>query len=363
MKKSTINTIICAGHRTIKRKATYGFILVALVLSSCGDELLDSQSADGILEQKQSFTLVENEGELISLERDIGEFEKSTARTTDAAGNDRGRFNIELKFLLPPTDDQVAVFEEAAARWERIIIKDVPSVAGPIPSGFTGLPPVVADGDVVDDVIIEVVLQPIDGPGMILGGAGPAFVRTSDFLTISGVMIFDVDDLDFLDQIGLFEEVIVHEMGHVLGVGTLWNVNRPDLGIVRNLLQGSFEEPYFSGHKANVFWNAEGGVDKLPIENIGGPGTRFGHWRESVLGNELMTGFLNLGENPLSRITAGSMEDLGYGAASVGEQYDLPKGTPGVNPEASTSDAESGLDIASREILVEPIGKITASNK
>ena len=64
---------------------------------------------------------------------------------------------------------------------------------------------------------------------------------------------------------------------------------------------------------ANVFWNAEGGEFELPIENIGGPGTAGGHWRESLLRNELMTGFLNLGENPLSRITAGSMRDLGYG--------------------------------------------------
>ena len=37
-------------------------------------------------------------------------------------------------------------------------------------------------------------------------------------------MFFDVADLYFLEELDLFEEVIVHEMGHVLGVGTLWNV-------------------------------------------------------------------------------------------------------------------------------------------
>ncbi len=270
-------------------------------------------------------------------------------RATRAAGNDRGRYNIDLKFLVPVTAEQEAVFETAAGRWERIIIKDVPSFTGTVPSAFTGFPPAV-DGT-LDDIVIEIVLAPIDGPGGILGQAGPRFVRTSDFLTLSGVMFFDVDDLAFLDELDLFDEVIVHEMGHVLGVGTLWDAGN------RDLRKDEDTNPYFAGKKANVFWNAEGGTNELPVENIGGPGTALSHWRESVLRNELMTGFLNLGDNPLSRITAGSMRDLGYGAASVGERYDLPKGAPGVDPK--TGDRGPGLDIAAREITLGPIGSVT----
>ena len=140
-------------------------------------------------------------------------------------------------------------------------------------------------------------------------------------------------------------------MGHVLGVGTLWNV--APFGFDRTLSAGPASNPYFTGKKANVFWNAEGGTLELPIENMGGPGTAGGHWRESTLNNELMTGFLNLGENPLSRITAGSMKDLGYGAASVGESYDLPKGTPGVDISElgdEGTDENPGLNIAKMEI-------------
>jgi len=175
-------------------------------------------------------------------------------------------------------------------------------------------------------------------------------------------MIFDVADLDFLETLDLFEEVIVHEMGHVLGVGTLWNINTPDFQ--RNLLQGGLENPFFAGRKANVFWNAEGGTGLLPIEADGGPGTAFGHWDEDTLNNELMTGFLNLGENPLSRITAGSIRDLGYRSASVGEQYDLPRGTPGVDPDTPPSASEdAGLNIASMETLLTPIGFVQANKK
>ncbi|GAB5554559.1 MAG: leishmanolysin-related zinc metalloendopeptidase [Saprospiraceae bacterium] len=275
---------------------------------------------------------------------------RTELRTTEAPGVDRGRFNISLKYVVPVTERQQEVFEAAAARWERIIIGDVPSFTGTVPSAFNGFPPAV-DGT-LDDILIEVALAPIDGPGGILGQAGPRFVRTSDFLTLSGVMFFDVADLDFLEQLDLFEEVIVHEMGHVLGVGTLW-------GFQNDLLQDPNGNPYFAGRTANVHWNAEGGSGELPIEDIGGPGTRLGHWRESVLRNELMTGFLNLGENPLSRITAGSMRDLGYKTAIVGDRYDLPEGATGV--EVDQASAGEGLNIGEMEVTLMPIGSVSSN--
>ena len=282
-----------------------------------------------------------------------GQSESNARRATQAPGVDRGRFNITLKYVVPVTERQEEVFEQAAARWERIIIKDEPSFTGTLPSAFAGVPPAV-DGT-LDDIVIEVVLAPIDGPGNILGQAGPRFVRTDNFLPLSGVMFFDVEDLAFLEGLDLFDEVIVHEMGHVLGVGTLWNA--VPFGFDRTLVEATETNPFFTGKKANVHWNAEGGVDELPVEDIGKPGTRLGHWRESVLDNELMTGFLNLGENPLSRITAASMKDLGYGAAVVGDKFDLPKGAPGVDIEDAAQQA--GLDIASKETLLFPIGSVS----
>lgn len=326
-----------------------GLVFSTLLLASCSEEALSTDELAAPDEQELTLALKAPSADPIIID-DLG---TDAFKTTEAPGVDRGRFNITLKYLSTPTPRQIEVFEAAAARWERIIIKDVPSFTGTLPSAFTGGPDVVEDGT-IDDVIIEVLLAPIDGPFGILGQAGPVFVRTSDFLTLSGVMFFDVADLDFLESLDLFEEVIVHEMGHVLGIGTLWNIDAPDFNFSRNLLTGTLEEPYFAGKKANVFWNAEGGTEELPIESDFGPGTAFGHWDEDTLNNELMTGFLNLGENPLSRITAGSMKDLGYGSASVGESYDLPKGTLGVTAKASGSG--EGLHIASMEKLLKPIG-------
>ncbi|MEO9659739.1 MAG: leishmanolysin-related zinc metalloendopeptidase [Maribacter dokdonensis] len=316
-----------------------------LIFTSCSEEKLDTE-IETVQEVKTLEIALKSPTENPIIIDDLGITNVQSAKSSNAT---KGRYNITLKYLLPPTERQVEVFEAAAARWERIIIKDVPDVAGPIPSAFTGFP----DIDTIDDLVIEVALAPIDGPGGILGQAGPQFVRTEDFLSLTGVMFFDVDDLDFLEEIDLFEEVIVHEMGHVLGIGTLWNT--APFGFDRTLRAGPDSNPYFTGRKANVFWNAEGGTNELPIENMGGPGTALGHWRESTLNNELMTGFLNLGENPLSRITAGSMKDLGYGSASVGESYDLPRGTEGVdiNDLGDFGTAENqGLNIAKMEELV-----------
>jgi hypothetical protein len=334
---------------------TAGTVLSLLLITSCSEDNLESSSSANPQFQENSIALVEKPSELIRIKGETTSSDDAAfKRATSAPGVDRGRFNITLKFIVPVTERQNEVFEAAAGRWERIIIKDVPSFTGTIPSAFEGFPPAV-DGT-LDDIVIEVALAPIDGPGGILGQAGPQFVRTDDFLTLSGVMFFDVADLDFLESLDLFEEVIIHEMGHVLGVGTLWNTE--PFGFPRTLREGDLSNPYFTGKMANVHWNAEGGTGELPIEGIeAGPGTGLSHWSESVLNNELMTGFLNLGENPLSRITAGSLRDLGYGTAVKGEKYDLPKGAPGVDINDVAESAEGqGLHIAKMEIILEPIG-------
>ncbi len=361
MKKNYHNS----GKQKLKRLFAVGITSIALLVASCSDDAMETSSPIVAETQQKTINLIEKPGEYIHIKASSEELGDVALKTTTAPGPDRGRFNITLKYIVPVTERQKEVFEAAAARWERIIIKDVPSFTGTVPSAFNGFPPAI-DNETADDIVIEVALAPIDGPGGILGQAGPRFFRTSDFLTLTGVMFFDVADLDFLEGLDLFEEVIVHEMGHVLGVGTLWNLdfNFEPFNFTRTLLEGLPSNPYFNGKMANVHWNAEGGTGELPVEGDFGPGTQFSHWDEATLNNELMTGFLNLGENPLSRITAGSLRDLGYGTAVKGESYDLPKGTPGVDiNDLAESDQGQGLNIAKMEVILEPIGYVTTEKK
>jgi hypothetical protein len=324
-------------------------LAATMTLTACSDQIGSEPSEPVGAQVTQELTL-QTSNELITLHGSIDDNSApgvSDRRATKLGGPDRGRFNITLKFVTPVSNRQFQVFDEAAARWERIIIGDVPSITGTVPSAFVGLPPV-ADNETIDDIVIEVALAPIDGPGNILGQAGPVYIRNVDNLPLSGVMFFDIDDLKLLEDLELFDDVIVHEMGHVLGVGTLWDFRR---SLLKFNSQGA---PYFAGKLANLLWKVEGGKAYLPVEDQGGSGTALSHWKESILGNELMTGYINLGKNPLSRITSSSVRDLGYVAVPTGEKYDLPRNTPGVTKKQ----INAGIDIEKGEKILKPIGVV-----
>ncbi|MBX7119258.1 MAG: Ig-like domain-containing protein [Gemmatimonadaceae bacterium] len=236
--------------------------------------------------------------------------------------NSTSGFDISLRFATVPTANQLQTFSDAAARWESIITADLVGV--PLNQAAGTCNSATAINETIDDVVIVVRLEPIDGAGAVLGSAGPCFVRSSTttpasqaFIPILGSMRFDTADLANLEAAGSFGAVILHEMGHVLGIGTIWSS--------KGLLQlpspttGTGNDTHFSGTAAIAAFNTVGGStytggNKVPVENNqGGAGTRNSHWRESVLQNELMTGFLNSGSaNPLSVLTIASLQDLGY---------------------------------------------------
>lgn len=223
-------------------------------------------------------------------------------------------YQIALEYLTPISAVRQAVFDSAAAHWQRLIYGDVPdiNISPPFPPDqcFAGQP---AIGGLIDDVRIHVILDSIDGPGTILGSAGPCLIRLTGKLPLHGVMIFDTADVADLEQQGLFDEVILHEMGHVLGFGTLWQPTLLNL-----LAGGGGSDPFFTGVQGRAAFDRIGGTAytgglKVPVENMGGQGTANVHWREPVFGNELMTGFLNGGvANPLSIVTVASMGDEAY---------------------------------------------------
>jgi hypothetical protein len=86
--------------------------------------------------------------------------------------------------------------------------------------------------------------------------------------------------------------------------------------------------PGFIGPQARREFAAllgQGNSPQVPVENSGGLGTVATHWREQVFGNELMTGFIAAQGNPLSRITLGSLQDLGYSVVvQAADPYVLP---------------------------------------
>ena len=102
-------------------------------------------------------------------------------------------------------------------------------------------------------------------------------------------MSFDTADLADMEAAGTLNDVITHEMGHVLGIGTIWTRKR----LLRG---GGGNNPTFTGTVAKAeFGILRGsGPVAVPVENTGGPGTAGGHWRETVFRNELMSGFISV---------------------------------------------------------------------
>ena len=170
--------------------------------------------------------------------------------------------------------------------------------------------------DIVDDVRIYVDIGFIDGQGNVLGQAGPCTVRLPSRHTILGRMEFDEADLVELENAGRLEDVILHEMGHVLGVGTIWKAR--DLLKNPSIPGNQGADTHFNGPNAIAAFDNVGGAAyqgaKVPVANDSVPGQDDAHWRESVLDSELMTPFIEgSGPNQLSEVTVMSMKDLGYG--------------------------------------------------
>lgn len=236
--------------------------------------------------------------------------------TPSAPSADEYAVDVRLNGTMTPS--QTAAFTDAAARWAEVIRTGLPSVTVNVAAGACGSGGPAFSGS-VDDLTIDAIVTPIDGVGGTLGSAGPCIVRTTGGLPAYGVMRFDSADLVGMEADGVLDDVILHEMGHIMGVGTRWSAF--------SLLNGSgTSNPTFTGIVARGPWNAlDGGTTPVPVEGTGGSGTANAHWRESTFNNELMTGWVDNGSNPLSEITVGSLADLGYGVdLGAADPYGLP---------------------------------------
>jgi hypothetical protein len=235
--------------------------------------------------------------------------------TKDISATIQTSYDIVVRFYgsTLPTVAQQAFFTNAAARLEAIITGDITNAHATqdlaAACGESGLPSVNED---VDDIVIYAAITTGDGPGNVLASASPCLARahpqpSGPQMVAYGFMRFDAADFPSLSNP---QEVITHEMLHILGSGTLWETDRA-------LISGKGgADPRFLGPLATAACAALGGpitcASSVPLENTGGAGTRDFHWRESVFINELMTGFYNTGVNPLSSMTIASMADLGF---------------------------------------------------
>ena len=121
----------------------------------------------------------------------------------------------------------------------------------------------------------------------------------------------DIADANVYQASGLFDDIVLHEMLHTMGFGTLWE----SFGLIDGVGTAT---PTFNGAFANDVYP---GPDPIPVE-ADGANTAYTHWDEAVFGNELMTGYID-GDNELSYMTIASLSDLGYSVV-LGASYEPP---------------------------------------
>ncbi len=255
-------------------------------------------------------------------------------------------FAVEIRYYGPPPSAQVqAAFDAARGRIQAMITGDLPATnlnnVNLADENTCGVPGVTVN-EVVDDLIIYATIKSIDGIGKVQASSGPCLVRATNRLPALGKMEMDVDDLNQLASSGRLNAVVLHEMLHVLGFGTIWTDVTPPRLTGANTTDSRFSGPFAiqACGEAGGSSLCAGGV---PVEScVGisgcGEGTRDSHWREPTFRTELMTGYVETANvpMPLSAITVQSFADLGYAVtATVADAYKIP-GTAIRLPEESS---------------------------
>jgi len=210
---------------------------------------------------------------------------------TSGAANGTAGYDITIEFVGSGwTQAYYDIFVSSADRLTSLILGDLPNVSVRTKGGIK----------TVDDITITAEISAIDGLYGILGQAGPTSVRTDSSLPATAQMKFDVADVADMG-VAMFSEVVLHEMAHSLGSGSIWD----RLGLVSN--------GEFTGANAVAEYHKLGGTRAgVPVEQDGGSGTAGSHWDEETFNNELMTGYINDGYNAFSAMSAASFADLGY---------------------------------------------------
>jgi hypothetical protein len=245
------------------------------------------------------------------------------AVTTTVTATVQTSYILEVRFFgAPVSGSNRALFTRAADRIRAIVVGALPAedVTGLDVSDCTNkpTPPLVGS---IPGLVIYASVDSIDGPGKTLAFAGPCYIRgtetSPDFRSLIGRMQFDSADLASLASGDDLQDVITHEMLHVVGLGTFWGPQ----GLIVNSGQNGAA---FTGQGAIAACRAAGGTtvctSSVPVEDCEGlpdsfgcgDGQREGHWKETRFRSELMTPYLGSNANPLSAMTIRSLGDMGY---------------------------------------------------
>ena len=214
-------------------------------------------------------------------------------------------------------------FFDALHRWDEIIIRHPTNRKIDITIDVDSLPPGVLGGASVKTyMLIDQEQEEVYTNMTTLSGK----------FTISDLYVNNMKIDIRSDGKSTLYYVCLHEIGHILGIGPFWS-----FGAIKYLESDTLREnPYYAGINATReyirYFSEYENIQYLPIEDNGSQGTKYVHPEEGHedhvstdtrefngilhpgLDKELMTGWADTAPSPLplSRITIGFLEDIGY---------------------------------------------------
>lgn len=237
-----------------------------------------------------------------------------------------GLFSIDLIYADDTfTNHHKDLVRAAADVWETVVVADVLDVSVDFDtdkdfygwrqsSTLRNVPRLVYNG-AIDDLRIYLGEQK-DYYGSYLASAVPLVLRSNGRLPSIGTIAVNHSEAGKLSD-EQYRRMILHELGHCLGIGQTWDLREQD-----NPPYGAWS-PHVPGLAGVAAFDRVGGRSYSGPKV---PATTDGHWRESVFGDELMTGeWVKTDREPLSEVTIAALKDLGYQVdLSRAEEYSLP---------------------------------------
>lgn len=222
------------------------------------------------------------------------------------------QFDIEFIFLSDFTESERSLFIQAADRWEDVIVGDLINVEVPDNFGYRSdflNKVILVEDDYIDDLRIYVAKSNAADQDSIMQ-AYVQFRRVSDLKAVIGEILTFPNSLNQ----PFSYKLVLHEIGHILGIGTLWS--HEEINMVSCSNDGSV--PFFNGWIARlvfkqVFGNRyEGPIVPLTVDSW--------HWPRDIFAHELMNPIVSPG-SPLSSITIAALGDLGYEVNPLSADY------------------------------------------
>jgi hypothetical protein len=296
---------------------------------------------------------VDSEASPVKQPLDTRVVEKTTTPDTIYMSQPNGWFEYTISNNTSDntlTDDQyIQQIAAAFNRWDRIITR--------APYNGWKVSVDVSYKDNMDDTLGLGYIDQVNTVNNNFGQTFPTAGRVEINAQQSSSALATLDDYG----VSRFFSILTHEIGHVLGIGYLNFIsstvqNKP----ITSYVEDGVEKYYYHGTNALVqyqkYFPNNPGLVGIPLEDDGDAGTAMGHLEEGLvtgfstddrhingiyhpgLDSELMTGIAEYGTMPLSMITIGLLDDMGYPVDySVADMYNNILAVAGVVPLFDTS--------------------------